>query len=279
MAPSTPSTTTPTMHPFERKADKPSKTDINNLIMDYLITEGYPSAARKFAAEANIQPKADFERINERVEIRDSIHRGDMQTAIEKINELNPQLLDTDDSLHFSLLRLQLIELIRACTSKPNGNINSPDISTALQFATTHLAPLAPTNPAFLADLERTMALLIFPTENLAPQLAELIDPQLRKSVANRVNEAILSSQGARREAQIRKLVRLRAWSERMARKSARIEIPEGGLSFGLDEQSCVTGGRTERNGNVATNSQAIAEADGDIPMREGIGEGETMVS
>ena len=60
--------------------------------MDYLITEGYPSAARKFAIEANIQPNTDFESINERVEIRDSIHKGDMQTAIEKINELNPQV-------------------------------------------------------------------------------------------------------------------------------------------------------------------------------------------
>lgn len=70
---------------------KPS-SDINNLIMDYLITEGYPSAARKFAMEANIQPKTDLESVQERVEIRESIHRGDMQTAIEKINELNPQV-------------------------------------------------------------------------------------------------------------------------------------------------------------------------------------------
>jgi hypothetical protein len=67
-------------------------SDINNLIMDYLITEGYPSAAQKFAIEANIQPNTDLESINERVEIRNSIHRGDLQTAIEKINELNPQV-------------------------------------------------------------------------------------------------------------------------------------------------------------------------------------------
>lgn len=67
-------------------------SDINNLIMDYLVTEGYPSAAQKFAAEANIQPRADIESITERVEIRESIHRGDLQAAIEKINELNPQV-------------------------------------------------------------------------------------------------------------------------------------------------------------------------------------------
>lgn len=189
------------------------------------------------------------------------------------------QLLDTDDSLHFSLLRLQLIELIRACTSNPTGNTNSPDISAALQFATTHLAPLAPTNPTFLADLERTMALLIFPTDNLAPQLAELIDPQLRKSVANRVNEAILSSQGARREAQIRKLVRMRAWSERVARESKKIEIAESGIPFGLDDQPSTARRRTEQNGNGVLDSLSTAEADGDTTMREGNGDGEAVVT
>jgi glucose-induced degradation protein 8 len=70
----------------------PVDRDINNLIMDYLVTEGYPSAAQKFATEANIKPKADLESIKERVEIRDLIHRGDLQTAIEKINEVNPQV-------------------------------------------------------------------------------------------------------------------------------------------------------------------------------------------
>lgn len=60
--------------------------------MDYLIREGYPSAAQKFALEANIQPTIDLESIQERVEIRTAIYGGDIQSAIEKINELNPQV-------------------------------------------------------------------------------------------------------------------------------------------------------------------------------------------
>lgn len=60
--------------------------------MDYLVTNGYPSAAKRFAVEANIQPRLDVESIQERVEIRSAIHSGDIQTAIEKINELNPQV-------------------------------------------------------------------------------------------------------------------------------------------------------------------------------------------
>lgn len=79
------------------------------------------------------------------------------------------------------------------------------------------------------------MALLIFPPDNLAPQLAELLDPALRKQVATMVNEAILHSQGARREAKIRGLVRMRAWSEGKAREGG-MDLPRR-LGVGLDEE------------------------------------------
>ena len=67
-------------------------SDLNAVIMDYLISEGYPSAAQKFAHEANIAPMLDVEPIQERVEIREAIDAGDIQTAIMKINELNPEV-------------------------------------------------------------------------------------------------------------------------------------------------------------------------------------------
>ncbi|KAJ5884606.1 hypothetical protein N7504_012178 [Penicillium tannophilum] len=225
----TPSTTTPTWHQFERKVDevKPSKTDINYLVMDYLITNGYPAAAKKFAIEANIQRKPDLECIQERVEIRTAIHSGNIQLAIEKINDLNPQILDSEPPLHFALLRLQLVELIRTCTSTPNG-----DISPALDFATSQLAPRATTRPDFLEDLERTLALLIFPSDNLSPSLASLLDPSLRKDIATRVNEAILHDQGAEKEARLRRLVKLRAFAETKAR-AAKKDIPDK-LDIGL---------------------------------------------
>jgi hypothetical protein len=129
--------------------------------------------------------------------------------------------LDENPSLHFSLLRLQLVELIRKCSSTPDG-----DITPALEFATSQLAPRAPTNPQFLEDLERTLALLIFPSENLAPPLAALLHPDLRKEIATKVNEAILQNQGARKEARLRNLVKLRAWAEQKAREAKR-DIPD----------------------------------------------------
>lgn len=142
-------------------------------------------------------------------------------------NVILSKILDQDSSLHFSLLRLQLVELIRTCTSSP-----SADITPALTFATTHLAPRAPTNPEFLEDLERAMALLIFPADNLAPPLAALLDPNLRRDVAKRVNEAILASQGETK-AKLSDLVKLRAWAEQKAREVKR-DLPER-IELGLD--------------------------------------------
>ena len=67
-------------------------SDLNKVIMEYLIKEGYPAAAQKFAAEANMPNKPDYEAIQARVSIRDAIYSGNIQTAIEKINELAPQV-------------------------------------------------------------------------------------------------------------------------------------------------------------------------------------------
>lgn len=169
--------------------------------------------------------------------------------------------MDENPSLHFSLLRLQLVELIRKCTSTADG-----DISPALEFATSQLAPRAPTNPQFLEDLERTLSLLIFPPENLSPSLAPLLRPDLRKEIATRVNEAILQSQGARKEARLRNLVKLRAWAEQKARE-AKKNIPDK-LGIGL-------GGGNGNGNNVSASENGAA---GDTVMTSN-GDIDTMIS
>lgn len=77
------------------------------------------------------------------------------------------------------------------------------------------------------------MALILFPLDQLEPQLAALLKPELRKDVADKVNKAILASQCQRREAAIRDLVRLRAWAEDAAR-SAKKDLPSH-MRLGLD--------------------------------------------
>jgi hypothetical protein len=59
------------------------------------------------------------------------------------------------------------------------------------------------------------------------------LQPGLRQSVADRVNKAILTSRGQRRDARIRSLVRLRAWAENTARDGKK-DLPAR-LELGLD--------------------------------------------
>lgn len=174
------------------------------------------------------------------------------------------QVLDENPSLHFALLRLQLIELIRSCTSTPDG-----DITPALEFATAQLAPRAPTNPQFLEDLERTLALLIFPPEKLSKSLASLLDPSLRKDIATQVNEAILTSMGARKEARLRNLVKIRAFAENKAR-DAKKDIPDK-LDFGLV-------GDSHDNSNSNDNSGTSQNGTGDTEMTNN-GDVDPMIS
>ncbi|KGQ09825.1 hypothetical protein BBAD15_g4831 [Beauveria bassiana D1-5] len=173
--------------------------------------EGYPNAAAKFSKEANLQPQQDIASIRARQEIQNCIHSGNIQSAIEMLNELDPEL----------------VELIRGC------NATGGDISPALKFATEQLGPRAPTNPQFLEELEKTMALLLFPPETLEPQLAALLKPDLRRDAADKVNRAILERQSTRREAAIRQLVKMRAWAESAARDRG-ISLPDR-LDVGLN--------------------------------------------
>lgn len=110
-----------------------------------------------------------------------------------------------------------MIELIRA-----------DRIDDALQFATLELAPRGAQNPEFLADLEKTMALLAFP--NLAKDdvssdpafssITQLMKRDQRSKVAKELNAAILESQGQGMETKLAGLVRLMRWGEERLSKA-----------------------------------------------------------
>ncbi|TKA76972.1 hypothetical protein B0A55_04914 [Friedmanniomyces simplex] len=193
--------------------------------MDYLVSEGYPGAAEKFAQETNVPGPVDNESIRERVRVRNAIHGGRLDEAIELINDIDPEILDNNHLLHFHLLQLQLIEIIRTILTKPGSNPVATDFLPAIKFATEQLSPRAPTDPKYQQALERTMALMIFPPEKMTPEFKELLDEKLRQKVAVEVNRAILESRGERSEAKIRQLIKARAWAEHEAR-AAKVDLP-----------------------------------------------------
>ena len=78
------------------------------------------------------------------------------------------------------------------------------------------------------------MALLIFPPDNLAPSLAALLNPDLRQEVAQRVNQALLQSQGERTKATLSNLVNHRSWANQKAIEAKKEHLPER-IELGFD--------------------------------------------
>ncbi|KAF8905492.1 lish motif-containing protein [Gymnopilus junonius] len=177
-----------------------TKTDLNRLVMDYLVIEGYKSAAEEFSQEADLTPPVDFESIESRMDIREALQRGDVEDAITRVNDLNPE---------------KLIEYIR------QGRI-----SEALEFAQEELAPRGEESPEFLTELERTMALLAFESAPNAPAgIAELLSPAQRMKTAGEVNAAILESLSQGKEVKLVGLLKLLCWGETMLEE--KVEYPK----------------------------------------------------
>lgn len=66
--------------------------DLNQLVMNYLVVEGYKDAAEQFSTESGLAPTVDLQSIQERMDIRHAIQSGDVDTAIDLVNDLNPEV-------------------------------------------------------------------------------------------------------------------------------------------------------------------------------------------
>lgn len=156
------------------------RVSMNNLIMNYLVTEGFKEAAEKFQQESGVDPMIELSSLDHRIRIRDAIQNGRIQEATDLVNQLHPELLDNDRYLYFHLQQLHLIELIRT------GRIEE-----ALQFAQDQLSEAGESDEGILCELERTLALLAFDEPNESP-FSDILDPTHREKIASELNAAIL---------------------------------------------------------------------------------------
>ncbi|XP_066993560.1 glucose-induced degradation protein 8 homolog [Anabrus simplex] len=168
---------------------------MNELIMNYLVTEGFKEAAEKFQQESGVTPSMELDSLDDRIRIRHAIQNGRIQEATALVNQLHPELLDNDRYLYFHLQQLHLIELIRA------GRIEE-----ALHFAQEQLSEAGESDPNVLSELERTLALLAFEEPHKSP-FSDLLHPTHREKVASELNAAILKMEN--RESTTPKLANL----------------------------------------------------------------------
>jgi hypothetical protein len=186
-----------------------SKDDLNKLVMNYLVIEGYKDAAEKFSQESQTSPNIDLSTIQDRMDIRHAIQGGKIEQGIELVNDLDPEILDTNPKLFFHLQQQRLIELIR-----------QGDLKAALEFAQEEMAPRGEENPEFLEELEKTMALLAF-DPNAASPISFLLEHSQRQKTASELNAAILTSQCQEKDPKLPALIKLLFWCQKQLAEKA----------------------------------------------------------
>ncbi|VDP98892.1 unnamed protein product [Trichobilharzia regenti] len=148
-----------------------TRQEINRLILEYLVVEGYKDVAEKFSRETGIvEPFNELQvagaSLDDRMWIREAVLLRKIEDVID------------------ALRQLQMLELIR-----------NKRLEDALIFAQSYLAdPVAKRlseHPQLLNEMQNTMALLAFdnPAESI---YGKLLSPQHAEVVAGALNRAIL---------------------------------------------------------------------------------------
>lgn len=181
-----------------------SRSDMNTLVMDYLVTEGYKDAAQLFMEEAGIHTPVNLDTMSDRIRIREAMDQGKIDLVTQMVNDFDPELLDLKPTLYFHLQQQKLIELIR-----------SNNVEEALVFAQTELAPQGEDHPEVLSELERTMSLFAFSDPEGSP-FGYLLKPSQKHKVAGELNSAILESQNQQTTTNLHTLLKILLWSQDM---------------------------------------------------------------
>jgi len=208
---------------WERRMDGValSKQDLNRLVMDFLTTEGYYDAVQAFHKESGTPITSLDTSIRERSDIRAALQRGDVDTAVDIANDVDPEVLESQKALSFHLQQQRVLEMIR-----------QGQIEQALAYAQEYLAPCGEENAEFLAELEQTIALLAFEDQGNSP-LGGLLDVAQRQKIASELNAALLAARDHAGQARLPSLLKMMLWAQtQLAEKASFPQVKD--LSKGL---------------------------------------------
>lgn len=166
----------------ERNTIKTSKQELNKMILNHFILEANLEAVEEFEQESGQRVEYDKELLIKRSEIRKLLIKGNIDQAINMINDIDEEILLFNKKLNFELLKLKLIEMIK---------LNK--IKDALTFAKESVFPVAVSNEKNLEELKKLMLLLIYDDIKQSP-LKEVVSDNYVKSVISCVNIEILKS-------------------------------------------------------------------------------------
>ena len=211
----------------------PIEPTLPRLLLNYFVCMAYEDSSIRMAKElgfiGNNKDVAlfnDLYKIKERFLIKRLIKLGQINKAMEEINSIfglevleetfnatesnasrtekqqqQQQQFDIDGDLHFKLLLLNLIEMIRSHHQQKDASKDSNDfILNLIQYSQEKLAIKASSSIKKMQELELAMTLLLFPFSDstdgnnikLPKSLQNLYSISLRSKIADLVNEKLL---------------------------------------------------------------------------------------
>ena len=178
------------------------RAEINKIIMEYLVKEGFKEAVLSFQKESGVEPGVNMAMLDDQIKIRGAVESGAIQDAVELVNDIDPEVLDTNPSLFFHLQQQQLLELIREGKTEQ-----------VLKYAQSELSARGEENPEFLDELEQSLGLLAFDDATNCP-FSELLQPSQRLKVISELNAALLASHDQEALSKLSTLMKLVLWSQ-----------------------------------------------------------------
>lgn len=175
--------------------------------MEYLVKEGFKDAVAAFQEESGINPGVNMSMLDDQIKIRDAVEAGSIQEAVELVNDVDPEILDTNSTLFFHLQQQQLLELIK-----------QGDVEKVLEFAQSELSARGEENPEFLEELEQSLALLAFEDPTTSPY-ADLLKSSQRLKLVSELNSALLASQDQETTSRLSVLMKLVLWTQELLQK------------------------------------------------------------
>ncbi|KAJ3018644.1 UNVERIFIED_CONTAM: GID complex subunit containing RING finger motif [Siphonaria sp. JEL0065] len=140
-----------------------SKTQLDRILVDYMLREGCFDSAKGLAAEAGIEQLVDIELFTQSKMIEDALKKKSCAECLAWCKENGSALKKIKSNLEFNLRLQEYIELVRV-----------QKLTEAIAYLKKHLTPCADVN---LKEVQMAAALLAFDPETLCAKYRNVFDP------------------------------------------------------------------------------------------------------
>ena len=152
----------------------------DNLIMDYFIHKGYLNLVEEYAKDLNVIIEIEplFVR---RSQIRNCIEKGDVEGCVNEINNLDPNLINTNLDINFYLI---LYKGYENAYMMHKNNIDDNKIIEIILYLKKHISNVS---SRYFYELETFLEYLIFNSDDFKIE-------SKRENLADKINILILKN-------------------------------------------------------------------------------------